>query len=153
GCQLRPASQAISKRHCAVMARGGKVFVRDFGSTNGTFVNDAQVTGEQEIKDGDHLRVGPLEFKVRVDRSSGSLAVSRLEPKPSKTALPAGDTPAGTIETKAEVPAAGAESAAAAAQEDEMAAMLLSTEDGPQEPLTSDQIPQGSTVFDVPSMG
>src|SRR5262249_16065346 len=83
GCQLRPASQAISKRHCAILARGGRVYVRDFGSTNGTFVNDAQVTGEQEIKDGDHLKIGPLEFKVKVDRSSGSLAPSRLETKPA----------------------------------------------------------------------
>ncbi len=38
-CQLRPASPAISKRHCAVLVRGTQVFVRDFGSTNGTFVN------------------------------------------------------------------------------------------------------------------
>ncbi|HEV3145267.1 MAG TPA: FHA domain-containing protein [Gemmataceae bacterium] len=151
GCQLRPASQAISKRHCAVLARGGRVFVRDFGSTNGTFVNDAQVTGEQEIKDGDQLKVGPLEFKVRIDKSSGSLAPSRLEPKPAKTAAGA-ETPAPSAETKADVPAHESESAAHT-REDEMAAMLLATDDGPPEPITSDKIPEGSTVFDVPSMG
>ncbi|HLW63811.1 MAG TPA: FHA domain-containing protein [Gemmataceae bacterium] len=152
GCQLRPASQAISKRHCAILARGGKVFVRDFGSTNGTFVNDAQVTGEQEIKDGDHLKIGPLEFKVKIDKSSGSLAPSRLEPKPAKVAAGA-ETPVPAPETTAEVPAQAESTAAAGSREDEMAAMLLATDDGQTEPISPDQIPAGSTVFDVPSMG
>jgi predicted component of type VI protein secretion system len=150
GCQLRPASQAISKRHCAILARGGKVFVRDFGSTNGTFVNDAQVTGEQEIKDGDHLKVGPLEFKVKVDKSSGSLAPSRLEPKPAK-AVAGAETPVPAAETSAEGSALS--EPAVASREDEMAAMLLATDDGPPDPISPDQIPDGSTVFDVPSMG
>src|SRR6516225_8604807 len=124
GCQLRPASQAISKRHCAILARGGKVFVRDFGSTNGTFVNDAQVTGEQEIKDGDQLKIGPLEFKVKIDKTSGSLAVSRLEPKPPTTAANA-ETPVPSSEKTAETPAQTETNQANAAQEDAMAAMLL----------------------------
>ena len=45
-CQLRPASPVISKRHCALLVRGEQVFVRDFESTNGTFVNDQPVKGE-----------------------------------------------------------------------------------------------------------
>jgi pSer/pThr/pTyr-binding forkhead associated (FHA) protein len=152
GCQLRPASQAISKRHCAILARGGKVFVRDFGSTNGTFVNDAQVTGEQEIKDGDQLKVGPLEFKFRIDRSSGSLAPSRLEPKPANTVAGA-ETPVPPADTASEVAAHSESAGANESREDEMAAMLLSTDDGPRDPISPDQIPDGSTVFDVPSMG
>jgi len=42
GCNLRPASAMISKRHCAVIVKNNQVFVRDFDSTNGTFVNDTQ---------------------------------------------------------------------------------------------------------------
>src|SRR5262245_61197930 len=63
-CQLRPASLAISKRHCAVLTRGDKVFARDFESTNGTFVNEEPLKGEVELKDGDTLKVGPLLFNV-----------------------------------------------------------------------------------------
>ena len=37
GCQLRPASPAISKKHCAVRVRDGRVFLEDFGSTTGHF--------------------------------------------------------------------------------------------------------------------
>src|SRR2546430_17740644 len=63
-CNLRPASAAISKRHCAVLVKEGKVFVRDFDSTNGTFVNDVPIKGEVPLKHEDILKIGPLEFKV-----------------------------------------------------------------------------------------
>src|ERR671934_1307214 len=66
-CHLRPASPLVSKRHCAVLIRGGKAFVRDFNSTNGTFVNDEQVKGERELLNGDRLTVGPLYFAVRLE--------------------------------------------------------------------------------------
>src|SRR6516225_6887330 len=67
-CHLRPASPLISKRHCALTVKGGKVFVRDFNSTNGTFVNSRQIRGEIELQDEDELKLGPLAFKVRVER-------------------------------------------------------------------------------------
>ena len=68
-CQLRPASQAISKLHCAVTVRDGKVFVKDFGSTNGTLVNDAIVqNAEIVVEDGATIRVGPLDFRLRVEK-------------------------------------------------------------------------------------
>ncbi len=67
-CQLRPASQAISKLHCAVLVRDGKVYVRDFGSTNGTLVNDALLQdAEIAVEDGAALRVGPLDFFVKIE--------------------------------------------------------------------------------------
>src|SRR5437870_7798007 len=66
-CQLRPASALISKRHCAVLVRSGKVYVRDFDSTNGTFVNEDAVKGEKELCDADQLKVGPLDFRVHIE--------------------------------------------------------------------------------------
>src|SRR5437879_3655123 len=65
-CNLRPASAVISKRHCALLVKDGKVCVRDFDSTNGTFVNDVPVKGEASQND-DVLKLGPLEFKVVID--------------------------------------------------------------------------------------
>ena len=62
GCHLRPASHRISDRHCAIQQRDGKAFLRDLGSTGGTFVNDRPVEGEVELHHGDRLRVGPLLF-------------------------------------------------------------------------------------------
>ena len=34
---------SISSHHCEVNLKGGKVYVKDLGSTNGTFVNEKQV--------------------------------------------------------------------------------------------------------------
>src|SRR5882672_11106225 len=67
GCNMRPASAMISKRHCAVLVKNGKVFLRDFDSTNGTFVNDEAIHGEVPLKDGDVLKVGPLSFKLVIE--------------------------------------------------------------------------------------
>src|SRR3954466_4610239 len=66
-CHLRPASPVISKRHCALITRNGKVFVRDFESTNGTFVNDVRVENQRELKNNDVLKIGPVVFKVQLE--------------------------------------------------------------------------------------
>lgn len=67
-CQLRPASQAVSKQHCAILIRDGQVFLRDFGSTNGTILNDAVVQDEERpIANNDSLKIGPLDFIVRIE--------------------------------------------------------------------------------------
>ncbi len=65
-CQLRPSSDLISRHHCVILVDEGFVAVRDFGSKNGTFVNDERVHSETELKSGDHLKVGQLEFEVRL---------------------------------------------------------------------------------------
>jgi predicted component of type VI protein secretion system len=69
-CQLRPRSDLISRHHCAIIVEGDYVAVRDFGSKNGTYVNDERVTSERELKPGDHVKVGPLEFEVCYDLGS-----------------------------------------------------------------------------------
>lgn len=65
-CHLRPASPLISKRHCAILVREDRAYIRDFGSTNGTLVNQEQIQGEAELHDGDNLKVGPLTFQVKL---------------------------------------------------------------------------------------
>ncbi len=63
-CQLRPRSDVISRYHCVILVEEAFIVVRDFGSKNGTFVNDEQIMGEQELRNADRLRVGQLEFDV-----------------------------------------------------------------------------------------
>jgi predicted component of type VI protein secretion system len=125
-CHLRPASPLISKRHCAVLLRNGKVFVRDFESTNGTFVNDQQIKGEVELKHKDHLKVGPLSFRVIVE---APVPVDRPTPVPP---------------TKK---AAGEPSDTDAAAADMLMSIL---DDGASAGLmSSDPVPEGSTVMDI----
>src|ERR1700682_1180070 len=82
-CHLRPASPLISKRHCALLQREGKVFVRDFDSTNGTFVNDQPVKGEVELKHKDQLKIGPIGFVVVLQ--TDGVANRPTPPPPTKT--------------------------------------------------------------------
>jgi pSer/pThr/pTyr-binding forkhead associated (FHA) protein len=63
-CALRAGSEAISRRHCAIMRTGDGWTVKDLGSRNGTHVNDVRIAEETALKVGDELRVGPLEFRV-----------------------------------------------------------------------------------------
>jgi pSer/pThr/pTyr-binding forkhead associated (FHA) protein len=64
-CDLKPQSDEISRHHCALVVEDGYVAVRDLGSKNGTFVNEQRVKPDAELKSGDHLKVGPLEFEVQ----------------------------------------------------------------------------------------
>ncbi len=66
-CHMRPGSDLISRHHCVLLVEDGYVGVRDFGSKNGTYINDERVTGERELKPGDRLSVGPLRFEVCMD--------------------------------------------------------------------------------------
>jgi predicted component of type VI protein secretion system len=88
-CHLRPASAFVSHRHCALSVRGDEVRVRDFGSTNGTFVNGTRIQDEAPLHEGDRLQVGPLLFDVRV---RAHLAVDMPTPlPPGERAPPAPD--------------------------------------------------------------
>jgi predicted component of type VI protein secretion system len=70
-CHLRPQSDLISRHQCAIIAEDSQVFVRDIGSKNGTFVNNERIRGEHPVKNGDRLRVGPLEFEIVLSTSVG----------------------------------------------------------------------------------
>jgi predicted component of type VI protein secretion system len=124
-CHLRPASPLISKRHCAVLQRDGKVLLRDFDSTNGTFVNEQPVKGEVELKNADRLKIGPILLEVRIDASApaapevamapASPPVNRPTPAPPTRAVGAKAAPKPASATPAPpTKAPAAESAAAA---------------------------------------
>jgi pSer/pThr/pTyr-binding forkhead associated (FHA) protein len=53
-----------SARHARIDSRPEGVWVEDLGSTNGTFVNGAEVTTKQQIQAGDVLRIGQTELRL-----------------------------------------------------------------------------------------
>ncbi len=63
-CDVRPLSEEVSRRHCAVHVGPADVWVEDLGSRNGTFVNGEKIAAKIRVKDGDIIRVGGLELKV-----------------------------------------------------------------------------------------
>src|SRR6516162_5113025 len=70
-CKLRPNSDMVSRRHCMISIEEGKATIRDLGSRNGTIVNGQKITGEHELRTGDKVKVGPLEFEVLLSTSIG----------------------------------------------------------------------------------
>ncbi len=53
----------VSRSHAEIVRAGTSVRVRDLGSTNGTFVNGVQVTGEAELRSGDQVQFGAVRFR------------------------------------------------------------------------------------------
>lgn len=163
-CQLRPASQAISKQHCAIIVRDKAVYLKDYGSTNGTFLNDGQIesNAEVQVKTGDRVRVGPLDFTMQIvfPRPSDSTPLPdalNLTNSPAKgnLAAAAGAKPGSSAATKPVAPKPAAKapqpipgpSAGGGDMEsdDNIAAMLLSMGE-------DSSVPEGSTVFEMNAM-
>jgi len=49
---------AISRKHAEFKVTPDGVYIKDLGSTNGTFVNDQKVTEPRLLKDGDYIKCG-----------------------------------------------------------------------------------------------
>ncbi|MEE2843446.1 MAG: FHA domain-containing protein [Planctomycetota bacterium] len=78
-CHLRPKSDAISRHHCAIIITDSQIAIRDFGSKNGTFVNDQRVENIAILNNGDKLVVGPLSFKLVLDHSLGGTKQPKIQ--------------------------------------------------------------------------
>jgi pSer/pThr/pTyr-binding forkhead associated (FHA) protein len=55
---------SVSSHHCEVLLRGSEIVIRDLNSTNGTYINGNQVTGEAPLKPGQILRLGQIELRL-----------------------------------------------------------------------------------------
>lgn len=152
-CHLRPASPLISKRHCALIQKDGKAFVRDFGSTNGTYVNDERVEGERELRNDDQLKIGPIQLTVRIDAEKAAVAATPAPPTKKVAHTPAPPTKgvaAAKAPAKSDTPAPATKKPTATSEEDDIAAMLLGLDDdAPASSSGGDGVPDGSTVFDL----
>ncbi len=127
-CHLRPASSMISKRHCAVILRDGRAYVRDFGSTNGTFLNGEPIKGEHELSNKDALKIGPLVFEVVLEMPA---SVDKPTPLPTQ---------------KTDV-------ADSAGEDQAIADILLDVQEDDKIDLAApgEEPDQGSTVLDLPA--
>lgn len=119
-CHLKPKSELISRYHCAILSEDGYVAARDLGSKNGVFLNGHRISIEEELKNGDHLVIGPLEFEIVL-----SVALS-AQKKPKVESIE--EVVARTVERDTMVPAkAGGKNAS---EEGNLADWLLEDDEG-----------------------
>ncbi|HMP78441.1 MAG TPA: FHA domain-containing protein [Pirellulaceae bacterium] len=77
--QLRPNSDLVSRRHCAIRISNGTVTIEDLGSRNGTFINGERLTAQHSAVSGDVLRVGQLQFEIGLDITEPSLKRPKVD--------------------------------------------------------------------------
>lgn len=54
----------ISKLHCAIIQKDNKLYLKDMGSKNGTYLNDKRITQPVLIQRDDVIRMGETEIEV-----------------------------------------------------------------------------------------
>ena len=75
--KFRIQQDRVSRKHCEFFATDGEVFIRDLGSTNGTFLEDEQVetSVKTPVASGAVIRVGSLAFRVEYPAEPGTQTV------------------------------------------------------------------------------
>jgi predicted component of type VI protein secretion system len=73
GCDLRIPSPDVSRRHCRLSVRSDCLVVEDLASSNGSYVNGARIQGEELLRPGDALAIGPVTFRVEYALSTAAL--------------------------------------------------------------------------------
>ncbi len=94
----------VSRRHAKITSQGHDLFIEDFGSTNGTFVNGEKIEGKEPIKEGDRILIGTNIIKLvhrdnTMDDAAPDLGSDAVPPSPGhqqgETAPPPSQSGAG----------------------------------------------------------
>lgn len=56
-------NDTVSRKHATLLKMGTSVELQDHGSTNGTWVNGVKVAGSQNLRSGDSVRFGSIEYR------------------------------------------------------------------------------------------
>src|SRR5205809_6741878 len=68
---VRIEDRFASGIHARIYSRGATYYVEDMNSTNGTFLNGAQLDGEASLSDLDEVRIGDTEFRFEFEMPGG----------------------------------------------------------------------------------
>jgi pSer/pThr/pTyr-binding forkhead associated (FHA) protein len=66
---VRLDSESVSRRHAAIIESGGRYYLRDLQSKNGTYLHGVLQSAEQPLADGDRFRIGSSDFVFRLRES------------------------------------------------------------------------------------
>lgn len=87
----------VSSHHCHIIVSGGRVIVKDLGSTNGTFIDENPILEDAVLQPGQVLRLGdirlrheaPVRARIHVAVAAGDVAAAEEEaPSPHSVQHP-----------------------------------------------------------------
>jgi pSer/pThr/pTyr-binding forkhead associated (FHA) protein len=87
---LQIAEASVSSHHAEIQLRGNDLFVRDLGSTNGTFINGEKIN-EGTVKAGQILRLGMVDMRLETAEAQAS-AVDKRKLMEQTRVIPKGVT-------------------------------------------------------------
>jgi DNA-binding winged helix-turn-helix (wHTH) protein len=88
GCEVVIPDRQVSRRHAKIDRRGGKTYISDLASKNGTWVNGVAVKEEVEIKDGDLVQIAlAAGFLYVASDSTMPLESDGMTPRPGRIRL------------------------------------------------------------------
>ncbi len=61
--------RTVSKLHAEIIQRDGGLWIKDLGSTNGTFINGKRVTEAEPLNEGDLVQFGKIILHVNQKRA------------------------------------------------------------------------------------
>lgn len=71
-CDFVLEDATISARHARLSYRLAQWWIEDLHSTNGTFLNQENITGATVLTDGDEVRCGQIQFSIKISVTKGS---------------------------------------------------------------------------------
>jgi hypothetical protein len=64
GCAIRIDDPSLSRQHALILARSGKLILRDLGSRNHTYIDKKPVTGDVEVRPEMRIQFGAVEAVI-----------------------------------------------------------------------------------------
>lgn len=87
GLSLAISFATVSSAHAEIDRDGDGVFLRDLGSTNGTFVNGKQVKDKERLRDGDLIQLADVPFRLSARFAGAANCTRTAEGSASDLAL------------------------------------------------------------------
>ncbi len=105
-CQLRPKSESVSRKHCILVQKDGRLLIQDLKSRNGTFLNEKRLPSDRAsiASSGDQLRIGKLLFEVLIEhglQGNKKPQVADIGDAAQRTVEAAGDSKSETVDVSA----------------------------------------------------
>jgi pSer/pThr/pTyr-binding forkhead associated (FHA) protein len=95
GCDIVVTGAHVSRRHAELSIRSGKLWVKDLGSSNGSFVNGKR-NDETVLKNGDEVKFDAVTFKIvgPAEQEESFDEADMTQFRPAVSAKPAAVAPA-----------------------------------------------------------